>query len=90
MSSRRIPTHATVTETLIMVDDQKPVPVFETNNRALVAVAESILDNAQIKYIVMGEYEYYNPTVQILVSKHDETLARELLSEVREGQSAAS
>ena len=73
-----------------MVDNQKPVPVFETNNRALVAVAKSILDNAEIKYIVMGEFEYYNPTVRILVSKDDETSARELLSEVRAGQSAAS
>lgn len=74
------------------------VTVFETGNPALLAVVKSILDGAEIQYIIKGEQLQnlfgmgilgtgFNPLVgpvQIQVRREDEPTARELLAEIDE------
>ncbi len=36
-------------------DREKLVPVFETGNEAIIALVKSLLDEADIKYLVEGE-----------------------------------
>lgn len=84
--------------------DTNVVTVFESGNVALVALAKSILDGAEILYVVKGEYLqnvtgtafppfHFNPVagpVAIQVNPKDESIARELLAEIDERNGPAS
>jgi hypothetical protein len=79
------------------------VTVFETGNQALIAVAKSILDGAEIPYLVKGEnlqslfgmgqigtgYNLLVGPVQIQVTREDESTAKELLADVAEDDGGA-
>ena len=79
------------------------VTVFETGNQALIAVAKSILDGAEIPYLVKGEnlqslfgmgqigtgYNLLVGPVQIQVTREDESTAKELLADVAEDYGGA-
>lgn len=74
------------------------VTVFETGNKAIIAVAKSILEDAEIKYFVKGEgiQDLFalgsfgigsNPLigpVKIQVRREDEEDAKNLLKDLRE------
>lgn len=80
------------------LDHEQLVPVFETGNEAIVAVVKSILDEAQIRYLVEGEGVQdlfgvgvigtgFNPITGPVVFKvmpEDEAYAKELLKDVNE------
>ena len=87
-----------------MSDHEHIVTVFQSSNLGLVAIAKSILDGAEIMYVVKGEYLQnvtgtsfppfsFNPIagpVEIQVNQDDETAARELLAEIDEEQGSAA
>jgi hypothetical protein len=78
--------------------DEKLVTVYKTGHEGLIAVIKSILDEAEIKYLVQGENIQnlfgvgilgtgYNPLtgpIIIQVLEEDEEYARELLRDVKE------
>lgn len=80
------------------LDNEELVPVFETGNEAIVAVVKSILDEAQIRYLVEGEGVQdlfgvgvigtgFNPITGPVVFKvmpEDEAYASELLKDVKD------
>ncbi len=80
------------------LDHESVVPIFETGNEAVVAVVKSILDEANIKYLVEGEGVEnlfgigvigtgFNPITGPVVFKvmpEDEAYAKELLKDVKE------
>lgn len=80
------------------LDHEELVPVFETGNEAIIAVVKSILDEAQIRYLVEGEGVQdlfgvgvigtgFNPITGPVIFKvmpEDETYATELLKDVKE------
>ncbi|MFI5253376.1 MAG: DUF2007 domain-containing protein [Bacteroidota bacterium] len=72
-----------------MSDNQERlVSIYTTTNPAMIAVVKSILDNAEIDYMVQGEplqgvwgqFQW----VDFLVNSDQETEAREVLREVSE------
>lgn len=79
-----------------MAEDERAVTVFESGNPALVAVAKSILDDAEILYSVQGEnvqhlfgfgsigtgYNLLTGPIRIQVMPEDEEAARVLLDQV--------
>jgi len=79
-----------------MSDVSDVVTVFETGNPALIALAKSILDGAEISYMVKGEdlqalfgagqlgtgFNLVVGPVQIQVRRKDEAVARQLLDEI--------
>ena len=79
-----------------MDQDQEIVTVFETGNAALVALAKSLLDAADIAYAVKGEniqnlfgggvigtgFNILVGPVQIQVRREDETEARSVLADL--------
>jgi hypothetical protein len=81
-----------------MADNENSVEVFASGNPALIAVAQSILDDAEITYSVWGEnsqhlfgfgsigtgYNLLTGPVRIMVMPEDEQSARALLSDVTE------
>ncbi len=80
------------------LDHEELVPIFETGNEAVVAVVKSILDEANIRYLVEGEGVQdlfgvgvigtgFNPItgpVIIKVMPEDEAYASELLKDVQD------
>ena len=74
------------------------VTVFESGNQAVIALVKSILDDADISYLVKGEnlqnlfgagvigtgYNIVSGPMQIQVSPEDESAARELLAGINE------
>ena len=74
------------------------VTVFESGNPALIALAKSILDGTEIRYMVKGEnlqnlfgvgfigtgFNVAVGPVQIQVSPEDESTAKELLADLEE------
>jgi hypothetical protein len=87
-----------------MGQDSDLVTVYETGNAALIAMAKSLLDGADIMYIVKNEnlqnlfgggvmgtgFNVVVGPVQIQVRREDQGTARTLLSELGEGFSAAT
>jgi len=80
----------------------KLVRVFATGNQTLLAMAKSVLEKAEIKYIVKNEGVQdlfgvgrigigYNPIVgpaEIQVDKNDEQTAKDLLKDLTESKGA--
>jgi len=74
------------------------ITIFESGNQGIIAFVKSILDSAEIPYLVKGENIQnlfglgvigtgFNPIsgpVQIQVNREDESAARELLAEIDE------
>ncbi len=74
------------------------ITVFESGNQAVIAVVKSILDDAEIPYIVKGEnvqnlfglgvigtgYNIITGPIQIQVNQEDEPAAKQLLSGIDE------
>jgi len=81
-------------------DDEKLVTIFATGNHGLIALAKSILDDAEIKYYVKNERTEdliglgvfgtgYNPIigpVEFQVLENDAEEAKKLLKDLSEGQ----
>jgi len=81
-------------------DDEKLVTVFATGNHGLIALAKSMLDDAEIKYYAKNERTEdliglgvigtgYNPVigpVEIQVLENDAEEAKILLENLSEGQ----
>lgn len=81
-----------------MAQEPEIVTVFETGNAALVALAKSMLDAAEIAYAVKGEhlqnlfgggvigtgFNVLVGPVQIQVRREDEAEARSVLSDLSE------
>ena len=72
-------------------DDSRPVTVFRTNDPGLLAVAQSLLENANIKFFVAGQVvsglypggatgPYGVPEIRVAAQTADE--ARDLLKEL--------
>lgn len=78
------------------LDNERLVTVFKSGHEGLIAVAKSMLDEAEIKYLIKNEGVQdlvglgvfgtgFNPLtgpVQIQVLPDDETYARDLLKDV--------
>jgi Putative prokaryotic signal transducing protein len=74
------------------------ITVFESGNQAVIAVVKSILDDAEIPYIVKGEnvqnlfglgvigtgYNIITGPIHIQVNQEDEPAAKQLLSGIDE------
>jgi hypothetical protein len=87
-----------------MGHDSDLVTIFETGNAALIAMAKSLLDGADIAYFVKNEnlqnlfgggvmgtgFNVVVGPVQIQVRREDQDTARTLLSDLGEGFSAAT
>ena len=83
------------------LDKEKLVTVFKTGHEALIAVAKSMLDEAEIKYLIKNEGVQdllglgvfgtgFNPLtgpIQIQVLPEDEETAREILKDVEASES---
>jgi len=81
-----------------MSDDLDLVTIFESGNAALLAIAKSILDGAEIPYMVKGEglqnlfgmgqigsgFNLITGPAEIQVNREDEFSARALLAEIDE------
>jgi hypothetical protein len=81
-----------------MAGDERAVTVFQSGNPALVAVAKSVLDDAEILYSVQGEnaqnlfgfgligtgYNLLTGPIRIQVMPDDAEAARVLLDQVTE------
>lgn len=81
-----------------MAEESDIVTVFETGNAALVALAKSLLDGADITYVVKGEnlqslfgggiigtgFNLVVGPVQIQVHRDDLAVAREILADLEE------
>lgn len=80
------------------LDHESAVPVFSTGNEAVIAVVKSILDEANIRYLVNGENVEnlfalgvigtgFNPAtgpVEFQVMPEDVKYAKELLKDVKD------
>lgn len=67
------------------MSDVKLTAITMVNNPALLALAKSILDEADIPYITRGEgfqVIYATGPVTLLVAEHDADQARELLADL--------
>jgi hypothetical protein len=72
------------------------ITIFESGNQPIIALVKSILDHAEIPYLVKGEnlqnlfglgvigtgFNLIAGPVEIQVRREDETAARELLTEI--------
>ena len=81
-----------------MSSDSDLITIFESGNQGIIAIVKSILDDAEIPYIVNGEniqnlfglgvigtgFNIITGPIQIQVNREDEITARELLSEINE------
>lgn len=80
------------------LDNERAVTIFSTGNEAVESVVKSILDEANIKYVVRGENVEnlfgvgvigtgFNPVtgpIEIQVMPEDVEYARELLKDVKD------
>lgn len=65
-----------------MNDDLRLVKIHETRNQATIAIIKSVLDGAEIKYMIPGEYDHERRYMEVLVNEQDAAAVRELLSEL--------
>ncbi len=84
------------------LDKEKLVTVFKSGNEALIALAKSMLDEAEIKYLIKNEGVQdllglgvfgtgFNPLtgpIQIQVLPEDEVTAKEILKDVEASEEA--
>ena len=84
------------------LDKEKLVTVFKSGNEALIAIAKSMLDEAEIKYLIKNEGVQdllglgvfgtgFNPLtgpIQIQVLPEDEVTAKEILKDVEASEEA--
>jgi hypothetical protein len=84
------------------LDHERLVTIYKTGNEAIVVLVKSMLDEAEIQYLVTGEGLQgllgvgvigtgFNPLtgpVQIKVMPEDEEYARELLKDINENTGA--
>jgi hypothetical protein len=80
------------------LDHEKAVPIFSTGNEAVISVVKSILDEANIRYLVNGDNVEnlfgfgvlgtgFNPVtgpVEFQVMPEDVSYAKELLKDVKD------
>ena len=80
------------------LDHERLVPIFETGHDGVIAIVKSLLDEAKIEYLIEGEGVQdlfgvgvlgtgFNPVTGPVVFKvmpENESLARELLKDVKE------
>jgi hypothetical protein len=62
-----------------MKKNRKIVTVLQTGNQAYFALAKSLLDNEQIRYIANGDLLWRNRLMQLQVYQSDEERVKELL-----------